>query len=131
MNTHSLIEVFKAGIGTTKWMCTVWNGNWFTVFLFTLMPEVFVPYSYWIFPILIILAVIGATTYFIHEIAVKRLGFKWYESITIAIFILIATYQFTPSTKILMYWPCSYYVIFQSLKEPVVSDILYILYLVQ
>ncbi len=104
LNTHSLIEVFKAGIETTREMCTGWNGDWFTVFLFTWMPEVFVPYSFWIVPLISTLAVSISTIYFVHEIAVNRLNFKWYEGITIAVLILIASYQFIPSTAIGMYW---------------------------
>lgn len=104
LNTHSLIEVFKAGIETTKEMYTIWNGDWFTVFLFTWMPEVFVPYSFWIVPLISTLAVSASTIYFVHEITVNRLNFKWYESITIAVLILIASYQFIPSTAIGMYW---------------------------
>lgn len=104
LNTHSLIEVFKAGIETTRHMCNAWNGDWFTVFLFTWMPEVFIPYSFWIVPILMTLAVIGTTIFFFHEILVRRIGFKWYESLMLAALVLIAVYQFIPSTAIGMYW---------------------------
>lgn len=104
LNTHSLREVFKAGIATTKNMCMSWNGDWFTVFLFTLMPEVFVPYSFWIVPITITLAVTISIVYFVHEVTVKRLGFAWYESLAIAAVILIVSYQFIPYTSIAMYW---------------------------
>ena len=104
LRTHSLIEVFKAGIETTRNMCRVWNGDWFTVFLFTLMPEVFVPYSFWIVPLASTLAVCISTIYLVHEVTVNRLKFKWYESITIAVIILMSSYQFIPSTAIGMYW---------------------------
>ncbi|MCI9127524.1 MAG: hypothetical protein HFG28_10060 [Eubacterium sp.] len=104
IRTHSLVEVFRAGIETTKHMCKAWNGDWFTVFMFTWMPEVFVPYSFWIVPILMTLAVTGTTIFFFQELLVERIGFKWYESLMIAAFILIAFYQFIPSTAIGMYW---------------------------
>lgn len=104
IRTHSLIEVFKAGVETTRHMCNVWNGDWFTVFMFTWMPEVFVPYSFWIVPILMTLAVTGTTIFLFHELFVERIGFKWYESLMIAALILVAFYQFIPSTAIGMYW---------------------------
>src|SRR5699024_702184 len=43
INTHSLVEVFKAAVVTVKQNYAGWNGDWFTTFLFSLMPEVFVP----------------------------------------------------------------------------------------
>ncbi|MDE7287574.1 MAG: hypothetical protein K2N55_12135, partial [Lachnospiraceae bacterium] len=104
INTHSIVEVVKAGLEMTKSMLNTWNGDWFTVFLFTLMPEVFVPYSFWIVPLFMTAIVILSTCYFVHEIMVNRLGMKWYESLTASSLILIATYQFIPSTAIGMYW---------------------------
>lgn len=104
LETHSLIEVLKAGLMTTKSMCNTWNGDWFTVFLFTLMPEVFVTYSFWIVPIFMTAIVILGTFFLAHEILVKRLNFKWYESLMAASIVLIASYQFIPSTAIGMYW---------------------------
>lgn len=104
VNTHSVFEVLKAGLETTKSMLMTWNGDWFTVFMFTLMPEVFVPYSFWIVPLFMTAIVILSTYYFAHEILVNRLGMKRYESLMAASIILIATYQFIPSTAIGMYW---------------------------
>lgn len=104
LRTHSLIEVFKAGIETTKSMCNTWNGDWFTVFLFTLMPEVFVTYSFWIVPLFMTGIVIAGTICLAHEILVKRLGFRWYEGLMAASLILMASYQFIHSTAIGMYW---------------------------
>lgn len=104
VQTHSLIEVFKTGLETTKSMCNTWNGDWFTVFLFTLMPEVFVTYSFWIVPISMTGFVIAGTICLAHEILVRRLGVKWYEGLMVASVILIASYQYIPSTAIGMYW---------------------------
>lgn len=104
LRTHSLIEVFKTGVETTKSMCNTWNGDWFTVFLFTWMPEVFVTYSFWIVPLSMTAIVIAGTVCLAHEILVKRLGLKWYESLMVAAIVLMASYQFIPSTAIGMYW---------------------------
>ena len=104
ISTHSLWEVFKAGLEMTKSMLKGWNGDWFTVFLFTWMPEVFVPYSFWIVPLFMTAIVILSTCYFVNEMLVNRMGIKRYESLTAAFLLLIATYQFIPSTAIGMYW---------------------------
>ncbi len=104
ISTHSLWEVFKAGLEMTKSMLKGWNGDWFTVFLFTWMPEVFVPYSFWIVPLFMTAIVILSTCYFVNEMLVNRMGIKRYESLTAALLLLIATYQFIPSTAIGMYW---------------------------
>lgn len=104
INTHSLIEVFKAGIETTINMCRSWNGDWFSVFIFTLMPEVFVTKSFWIVPIFWTLAMIGATYYLAYEVLCRQLGMKWYEALGITALVLIMCYQWIPSSAIGMYW---------------------------
>ena len=102
--THSIMEVLRASVQTTKSMLQSWNGDWVTVFLFTLMPEVFIPYSFWIVPLFMTGIVILATGYFAYEILSVRLGMKWYESLMIASIVLVISYQFIPSTAIGMYW---------------------------
>ncbi len=104
VNTQSVFEVLKAGMETTKSMLATWNGDWFSVFMFTMMPEVFIPYSFWIVPLFMTAIVILSTYYFAHEILVNRIGMKWYESLMAASIILFAFYQFIPSTAIGMYW---------------------------
>lgn len=102
--THSLIEVLKASAQTTNSMLQTWNGDWVTVFLFTLMPEVFIPYSFWVVPLFMTGIVILATIYFGNEILSVKLGMKWYESLMIVSIALFISYQFIPSTAIGMYW---------------------------
>ena len=43
LDTHSLLEVFRAACETVRNYYTGWQGTWFSVFLFTLQPEVFSP----------------------------------------------------------------------------------------
>lgn len=104
LDTHSLIEVFKAAIETVKRYYGGWNGDWFTTFLFSLMPEVFVPYSFWIVPYIMTGAVIAATLVFMHEICVKAMGSSFAECLVFTSLILFASYQYIPSTAIGMYW---------------------------
>ena len=74
IESHSMLEVFMAAIETVKRNYVGGNGDWFTTFLFSLMPEVFVPYSFWIVPFIMTAAVISATFYFMHEVCIKRIG---------------------------------------------------------
>lgn len=104
VNTHSLIEVIKAGLATTKSMCETWNGDWFSVFIFTLMPEVFVHGSFWIVPIFWSLATMIATYYLMHELLTMHLGVKWYETLLITALMLVMCYQWIPSSAIGLYW---------------------------
>ena len=34
LHTHSVIEVLRTGLETTKHMCQVWNGDWFSVYIY-------------------------------------------------------------------------------------------------
>lgn len=104
LQTHSLIEVIKAGLATTKNMCNAWNGDWFSVFIFTLMPEVFVYRSFWIVPIFWSLATIGATWYLLYQILTKCLKIRWQETAVITFLTLFISYQWIPSSGIGLYW---------------------------
>lgn len=104
LHTHSVIEVFRTGLETTKQMCQVWNGDWFSVFIFTLMPEVFVYRSFWIVPVFWTLAMIAATYYMVHEVFTNYFGLKWYEGGVVTLLILLMFYQWIPSSGIGMYW---------------------------
>ncbi len=104
IESHSMLEVFMAAIETVKRNYVGWNGDWFTTFLFSLMPEVFVPYSFWIVPFIMTAAVISATFYFMHEVCIKRIGMPLSDWLIYTSWLLIACYQFIPSTAIGMYW---------------------------
>lgn len=104
VDTHSLIEVFRAGIETVKGMYEAWNGDWFTVFLFSLMPEAFVPYSFWIVPYIMVGINILCTAIFIYYVVVKIYQADWEYAVIFSALILLVSYQFIPSTAIGMYW---------------------------
>lgn len=104
IDTHSLVEVLKAAVVTVKQNYVGWNGDWFTTFLFSLMPEVFVPYSFWIVPYIMTAAVIAATFYFMYEICVQSMGMPVADHLIYTSVLLVVCYQFIPSTAIGMYW---------------------------
>ncbi len=102
--THSLFATLQTSLETTWNMCQVWNGDWFSVFLFTLMPEVFVPRSFWIVPLFWSGATILATWYFFHELLVNRLELKTSEAALVTILVLVMCYQWVFSSRAVMYW---------------------------
>lgn len=104
VSSNSLIEVFKAAIETVKINYIGWNGDWFTTFLFSLMPEVFAPYTFWIVPYIMTGAVIITALIFMHEICVKVMKFSRADCLIFTSLILFASYQYIPSTAIGMYW---------------------------
>lgn len=104
MDTHSLIEVLRAAAQTVVNNYNSWNGDWATTFLFSLMPEVFVPWSFWIVPFLMTGAVIVATGVFMYEICVKVMKLPGEDCVIYTALLLLTAYQFIPSTAIGMYW---------------------------
>ena len=104
LDTHSLSAVLKAAAETVVNFYNSWNGDWTSTFLFSLMPEVFVPYSFWIVPLLMTGVVIAATWVFTHEICVKVMKMPVEDCFIYTMLLLTAAYQFIPSTAIGMYW---------------------------
>ncbi len=104
VDTHSLVEVFKAAVHTVKGMYQAWNGDWFTVFLFSLMPEVFAPYTFWIVPYFMVGVTVLGTTVFLHDVLVETAGIGREYMVILDALVLIASFQFIPSTAIGMYW---------------------------
>ena len=104
LETHSLIEVFKAGIATVKQFYNAWNGDWFTTFLFSLMPEVFAPYTFWTVTYMMTGILIICMTLFLYEICVRILKMPVRDFVIYDMIILFISYQFMPSAKIGIYW---------------------------
>lgn len=104
LDTHSVWAVLKAGVETSKRFYQSWNGDWFTVFLFSMMPDVFMPGTYWIACLLMTAVLIGATSYFLYVILVKIFGMSTEYYVMIDVIVLLLSYQFIPSMKIGVYW---------------------------
>lgn len=104
IQTHSLVEVIRAGVETTQEMCQAWNGDWFSVFFFTLMPEVFIPYSFWVVPLFWSLAMIAAVWYLSYQVMTKWLGVDKLVTGATSALILLMSYQWAPSSAIMLYW---------------------------
>lgn len=104
VTTHSIWAVLQAGIETTKNMCITWNGDWFSVFIFTWMPEVFVAGSFPMVPLFFMFANIAITLWLCHEILSKRLEIGRVQSLAIGSIVLAFEYLFIPSTACILFW---------------------------
>lgn len=102
--THSLAEVFKASAETVRHYYYGWQGTWFSIFLFTLQPEVFSSEAYVIVPFLMLGVWLGATWLPGRWLLVKKCGLSGkYYGILFLLFAM-AGIQFVPSTKSSIFW---------------------------
>ena len=83
LNSHSLWEVMKASFRTISQYYEGWQGTWFSVFLFSIQPEVFSPEAYGIVPFLMLFFTISGTTLPLYYYLIKRI--EW----SISSFIII------------------------------------------
>ena len=104
LESHSLIAVLKASCRTIYKYDVRWQGTWFSVFLFSLQPEVFSPDLYWIVPVVMLILIIIGTSLPIYYFLVCRIGMKKYSFIVIDCTILFLMIQFFPSTKSGIFW---------------------------
>lgn len=104
LESHSLTEVLKASFKTIHKYYIGWQGTWFSIFLFTLQPEVFSPHAYWIVPILMLSLIIIGTTVLVHYFLVRKIGMRKSSFIIIDCLILFLMIQYFPSTKSGIFW---------------------------
>ena len=104
LDTHSLAEVFRAAVRTVKNYYTGWQGTWFSVFLFTLQPEVFSPDAYWIVPLLMIGLTVAGVSIAGHYFFVRKAGYSRTGFLALDCLVLFILIQFVPSTKSAIFW---------------------------
>lgn len=104
LDTHSLWEVLRASFHTISKYYGGWQGTWFSIFLFSIQPEVFSPKAYWIVPFLMLFFTVVGTTLPLYYFLVKKLGFSKSSFIIIDCAILFIMIQFFPSTKSGIFW---------------------------
>lgn len=104
LDTHSLWEVFKASFRTITQYYKGWQGTWFSIFLFSIQPEVFSTDAYWIVPLLMLFFIILGTSLPLHYFLVKKIEFTISSFIIIDCAVLLTMIQFFPSTKSGIFW---------------------------
>ncbi|MDR0221685.1 MAG: DUF6056 family protein, partial [Lachnospiraceae bacterium] len=103
-DTGSLIAVAQAAIRTAKLSYQGWGGEWLGYVFYSLMPEVFAPYTFWLAPYFFVLANTGGTALFLFYFGRRVFGLGWeYISIVYAVLFLFMM-QYIPSYNIGMYW---------------------------
>lgn len=104
ITTHSLLEVGKAAWNTIKNYYYTWQGTWFSVFLFSLQPEVFHEDAYVIVVFLVLFLWIGSTFLLFKEILYKRLKMDVWSCCLCAVILLILGIEFIPNTRSSIFW---------------------------
>lgn len=104
VDTRSLLEVFRAAWQTIEHYYRGWQGTWFSVFLFSLQPEVFSPDAYWIVPILMIGLTIAGVSIAGYYFLVRKAGFSRMGFLALDFLVLFILIQFVPSTKSAIFW---------------------------
>lgn len=113
MTTHSLIAVIKAAFQTIIQYYYGWQGTWFSIFLFTLQPEVFSEKAYVIVVFLVLFLWIGSTFLVFGKLLRDKLHYdKWSTTLIIIIF-LIFCISFIPRKKSAIFWynGCAHYML--------------------
>ena len=113
MSTHSLLAVAKAIKRTIVQFYYGWQGTWFSIFLFTLQPEVFSDRAYVIVVFLMLFLWIGSTILLFREVLVKKFGFDKASFWLVTVLFLLISIQYIPSTKSSIFWfnGCAHYLI--------------------
>lgn len=104
LTTGSLIEVFKASGRMIRQMYIGWQGTWFTIFLFTLQPEVFSRDAYVIVPSLMLIAISGGTALISYYAMVKHLELPRRLWIMVTGSVLFLSIQYVPRTTSGIFW---------------------------
>lgn len=104
LDTHSLLEVFRASLRTVEKYYIGWQGTWFSVFLFSLQPEVFSPNAYWIVPLMMLGFTIAGVSIAGFYFLVRKAGFSLPGFLGMDAIILFILIQFVPSTKSAIFW---------------------------
>jgi len=104
MNTHSLAAVLAAAVDGVKGTYTSWQGTWFSVFLFSLNPEVFHPHAYWLVPWMVLILQIWSVLTFMHHFLVARCGLDKMTWLSVSALLLMAQIQCAMSPQSAIFW---------------------------
>lgn len=102
--SYSFVEVWKAIVKTIEQYYVGWQGTWFSIFLFTLQPEVFHPGAYSITLFLNIFLLVGSTVVFFCYLFKKRLCMDKNNILLMLMVFLIIEIEWIPSTKSALFW---------------------------
>lgn len=113
LGTHSVIELIKASFRTISQFYYSFQGTWFSIFLFTMQPEVFSDGAYVIVAFLMLFVWIGSTFYLFKTILCGNMGMNRWSYLLITVWFLIISIEFIPSTRSSIFWynGCVHYIL--------------------
>ena len=113
LGTHSLTELLKASWQTIRQSYYSFQGTWFSLFLFTIQPEVFSDSAYVIVVFLMLFVWIGSTFYLFRTILCKNMGLDKWSYLLITVWFLMISIEFIPSTRSSIFWfnGCAHYML--------------------
>ena len=104
ISTYSIIEVLRASWKMIKQLYMGWQGTWFTIFLFTLQPEVFWHKGYALVAFFMLFIWFVSTILLMKEILRNKLRFdKWSVNLITILYLTIAI-SFIPRTQPAIFW---------------------------
>lgn len=113
ISSHSLVAVIKAAFQTIVNYYYGWQGTWFSIFLFTLQPEVFNEKAYVLVVFLMLFLWIGSTFFLFGKILRDKLHYDKWSTILIIVMFLFFCISFVPRKKSAIFWynGCAHYMI--------------------
>lgn len=104
VDTHSVWQVLRAAFVSVKKYFYSWQGTWFSVFLFSLQPEVFSHDAYWIVPCLMTGLLIGGVSDFLYCLLVRVLQLSKRDFLLVDAILLLVLIQFVPYQTSSIFW---------------------------
>lgn len=104
VDTHSLWQVLRAACASVKKYYDSWQGTWFSVFLFSLQPEVFSHRAYGIVPWLMTGLLIGGVSDFLYCLLVRVMGISKRDFLLLDTILLFVLIQFVPYQTSAIFW---------------------------
>lgn len=103
-DTHSIFRVLQAALASVKKYYFSWQGTWFSVFLFSLQPEVFSYEAYCIVPCLMTGIFIAGVSFFLYNLLVPLLHVSRRDFLLLDSVILLILIQFVPYQTSAIFW---------------------------
>ncbi|MDE6405604.1 MAG: hypothetical protein K2M20_08135 [Lachnospiraceae bacterium] len=104
VDTRSLWQVLRAAFASVKKYYFSWQGTWFSVFLFSLQPEVFSHDAYWIVPVLMTGLLTGGVSDFLYCLLVRLLHISKQDFLLLDAILLLVLIQFVPYQTSAIFW---------------------------
>lgn len=104
VTTGSLLKVMEAAGRTVKHYYYTWQGTWFSIFVFSLQPEVFHEHAYVIVVFLMLFLWIGSTFLLFNKVLHKELSMDIWSCCLVTIIFLIISIEFIPNTRASIFW---------------------------